>query len=208
MIDLIEPGRKVSIEREVWPVLAERGLHGYAHRGAYWMDIGTPERYLQGTADILAGRVQTRAGQASTRASIAVGERCDIAGEVRGPALLGAGVRVGRDARHRARRVLGPGVAVGAGAVIERSVVLDGAQIGARATVRDAILAPGAQRRRGRAGRPPARCSARASGRGGRRARAGRARRGDSELPEAAAHAPPRAAPPASACGRLHGACR
>lgn len=145
VIDLIEPGRRVSIEREVWPLLAQQGLRGYAHRDAYWMDIGTPERYLEGTADILAGHVRTRAGQALDERQIAIGERCDIAGEVRGPALLGDGVRVGEGAVVGPATVLGPGVEVGAGAVVERSVVLDGARVGAGATVRDAILAPGAQ---------------------------------------------------------------
>ncbi len=145
VLDLIEPGRRVSIEREVWPVLAERGLHGYAHRGAYWLDVGTPERYLQGTADILSGLVRTAAGQALDARRIAVGEGCDIAGEVRGPALLGAGVHVGQGAVVGPATVLGPGVVLEAGAVVERSVVLDGAHIGAGALVRDAIVAPGAR---------------------------------------------------------------
>lgn len=145
VLDLIEPGRKVSIEREVWPVLAERGLHGYAHRGAYWMDIGTPERYLEGTADILSGRVQTAAGQALDARRISVGENCDIAGEVRGPALLGDGVFMGEGSVAGPATVLGPGVVLEPGAVVERSVVLDGAIVGVGAVVRDSIIAPGAR---------------------------------------------------------------
>ena len=52
------PGRKVSIEGEVWPLLVGAGLYGYPSE-SYWMDIGTPERYLQGTFDILEGNVDT-----------------------------------------------------------------------------------------------------------------------------------------------------
>ena len=58
VLDLIPPDRNVSIEREVWPRLVGEGLFGFAAE-AYWLDIGTPERYLQGTFDILEGNVQT-----------------------------------------------------------------------------------------------------------------------------------------------------
>src|SRR3982750_3364470 len=58
VLDLIPAGRNVSIEREVWPRLVGDGLYGFV-ADAYWLDIGTPERYLQGTFDIIEGNVQT-----------------------------------------------------------------------------------------------------------------------------------------------------
>src|SRR5947209_19607852 len=39
-------GTNVSIEREVFPALIERGLYGHVTDG-YWLDVGTPQRYLQ-----------------------------------------------------------------------------------------------------------------------------------------------------------------
>src|SRR4051794_13453585 len=62
VLDLIPPDRNVSIEREVWPRLVGAGLYTYA-ADAYWLDIGTPERYLQATFDILEGNVQTAGGE-------------------------------------------------------------------------------------------------------------------------------------------------
>ncbi|MGH2962079.1 MAG: nucleotidyltransferase family protein, partial [Solirubrobacterales bacterium] len=56
VLDLVPEGREVSIEREVFPELAGTGLHGLRLPG-YWMDIGTPERYLQASWDILERRV-------------------------------------------------------------------------------------------------------------------------------------------------------
>ena len=52
VLDLIPPGEEVSIERDVFPRLVGDGLHGTCLDG-YWMDIGTPERYLQASWDIL-----------------------------------------------------------------------------------------------------------------------------------------------------------
>ena len=58
VLDLIPEGRAVSIEREVFPRLVGKGLYGHRLEG-YWMDIGTPERYLQASWDILERRVET-----------------------------------------------------------------------------------------------------------------------------------------------------
>ncbi len=144
VLDRIAPDRNVSIETVVWPQLVGDGLFAFASRGRYWMDIGTPDRYLEGTADILLGNVQTR-----------VAERLDVRGRslaegaaAPGAVIVGAviaeeGVRIGAGARIVGPTVLARGVSIGAGAVVERSVVLDGTRIAAGAFVSDAILAPG-----------------------------------------------------------------
>ena len=59
VLDLIAPDRNVSIEREVWPAARRRRALRLRRASAYWLDIGTPERYLQGTFDILEGNVRT-----------------------------------------------------------------------------------------------------------------------------------------------------
>ena len=56
---MIPPGRAVSFEREVFPLLAGHGLYGYEADG-YWVDIGQPQRYLEATWDLLAGRVESK----------------------------------------------------------------------------------------------------------------------------------------------------
>jgi mannose-1-phosphate guanylyltransferase len=121
VLELIAPGRQVSIEREVWPALIGAGLYGHRADG-YWLDIGTPERYLQGSFDIIAGAVTSDGRPAGD--SGAIGARCQIADD----ATIGDLV------------VLGDGVQVGSGASIERSVVLRDAQIGAGSVLRDTIV--------------------------------------------------------------------
>src|SRR5271166_3174243 len=58
VLELVPPDRNVSIEREVWPLLIGRGLYGFPS-DSYWLDIGTPGRYLQGTFDIIEGNVRS-----------------------------------------------------------------------------------------------------------------------------------------------------
>ncbi|MEJ7892068.1 MAG: NDP-sugar synthase [Solirubrobacteraceae bacterium] len=122
VLDLLEPGVKASIEREVFPRLVGNGLYARVS-DRYWLDIGTPDRYLQGTFDILSGTVATRVVADS---GVVVGTNCVNEGRVEGPAVLGSDVRVGP------------------GAVIERAVVLDGAVVGSDAVVRECVVCPGA----------------------------------------------------------------
>ena len=53
IFDYIESGKKVSLENDIFPKLAERGLlWGYFFEG-YFMDIGRPETYSQFKKDVL-----------------------------------------------------------------------------------------------------------------------------------------------------------
>ena len=56
VVERIPAGRAVSFEREIFPALVGDGLFGFPAEG-YWIDIGTPERYLAATWDLLSGRV-------------------------------------------------------------------------------------------------------------------------------------------------------
>jgi mannose-1-phosphate guanylyltransferase len=142
VLDRIPPDRNVSIEREVWPQLVGDGLYGFA-ADAYWLDIGTPERYLQGTFDILEGNVATGVSELLGPNYLSVGERVEAKGRIVPPALVDRGCTIGEGAHVGSLVVLGEGVSVGEGTTIERSVVLNGAEVGARCLLRDCIVAAG-----------------------------------------------------------------
>jgi mannose-1-phosphate guanylyltransferase len=145
VLDLVPTGQNVSIEREVWPRLVGQGLYGAVAENAYWMDIGTPERYLQGTFDILEGNVTTGVLEALGENLLAVGEGVQADGRIVPPAYVGPGCTIAAGAHVGSLVVLGAGVTVGAGARVERAVVLDGATIGAGCQVTDCVVAPRAR---------------------------------------------------------------
>ncbi len=126
VLDLIPPGENVSIERDVFPRLVGQALHGLRLDG-YWMDIGTPERYLQASWDILEDRVKTRVEPTGPGVLVAVD--ADVAG----------------DARIGPRAVVGPGCRIGPGAEVRESVLLDGCVVGQAARVTGSILSPGVE---------------------------------------------------------------
>jgi mannose-1-phosphate guanylyltransferase len=142
VLELVPPERNVSIEREVWPALIGEGLYGYPSE-AYWLDIGTPERYLKGTFDIIEGNVDTAVKERLGGDWLAIDEGAEISGRVIPPAVLERGVRVAQGAHVGSLAVLAGDVSIGAGATVERAVILNGAEIGEGCVLRDCIIAAG-----------------------------------------------------------------
>jgi mannose-1-phosphate guanylyltransferase len=141
--EMAPSGSRISIERDLFPRLVDGGLYGYEASG-YWMDIGTPQRYLQATWDILESEVDTAVGEAIAEAGGVLCPESLPDGAVHGPAVIGPGCAISAGASVTGRTVLGAGVTVAAGATIDSSVVLDGATVGAFTRVNRSIIGPGA----------------------------------------------------------------
>ena len=140
VIEAIPAGRPVSFEREIFPALAGVSLFGYLADEPYWIDIGTPERYLEATWDLLAGRMPSSLPPRDETGSLVL-DGSLVAGAHVGPqSVLGRSCSVGTDARVE-RAVLHDRVIVGADAAVRESVLAErvrvgeGAQVGPRAMV-------------------------------------------------------------------------
>jgi mannose-1-phosphate guanylyltransferase len=142
VVDLIPSGRAVSFEREVFPQMVGAGLYGW-HADGYWIDIGTPERYLEATWDLLAGRVESTLPERDETGSL-VYEGSLTSGAHIGPqSVLGPHCSVGPDAAIE-RSVLHQRVIVGGDAIVRSSIVGAGARIGERVHMQDAVIGAGA----------------------------------------------------------------
>jgi mannose-1-phosphate guanylyltransferase len=139
VIESIPAGRAVSFEREVFPGLVGNGLYGYLAEG-YWIDIGTPERYLESTWDLLSGRVKSKLPPRDETGSL-VDESCLVSGAHVGPqSVLGRHCSVGSDSRVE-RSVLHDRVTVGADATVRECVLAEGVRVGQRAVVESGAMA-------------------------------------------------------------------
>ena len=130
VLDRIPAGRRVNVERETFPALVADGRLYARADDAYWVDVGTPERYLQANLDVLDG-LRPFGFEPSGPST--------VLGDIRPPAHLEEGVVVAEGAVVH-RSFLGRGVAVGPGARVEHSVVLAGAIVGPSAVVRHSIV--------------------------------------------------------------------
>jgi len=142
LLDHIPRGRSVSIERETYPLLLQTGYKMAVYsRCSYWLDLGTPQKYLKVHRDILEGLIR-------------VGE-CDFTldkkhisktAKVHPTARIVEPVYIGDDAEIGSNAVVGPGSAVyrgavvGSGATVIGSVVWDNVKIENGAWVENSVL--------------------------------------------------------------------
>ncbi len=150
-------GEAISVERQVFPALIGSGRPVYGFlSGAYWLDLGTPEKYLQAHFDILEGKVD---GERYPAPYVAEGAAVDLRAHLGRWVVVGAGARVGAGAEiddsvlhpgaevaHGARvvgSILGPRSVVGAGATVSGSALAEGARVPAGAVIDDAKVSAG-----------------------------------------------------------------
>jgi len=132
-LDRVTPHVQVSIEREIFPQMVEESTLYAGAFDDYWLDIGTPESYLQANLDLLdaefdgqsfiAGTAQV--GMADCRRSV-IGRECTVS-----------------DSATVIDSVLLPGASVDDGAVVERSVVGEHSRVGSKASLRNLTVVGG-----------------------------------------------------------------
>lgn len=141
----IPAGRPVSVEREVFPKLLTDGsrVYGYVDH-SYWRDMGTPEDFVRGSADLVRGIAPSplldgARGEALVHPSAGVGSGALLIGGT----VIGRGVEIGAGARLDGAVVF-DGAVIEAGATIERSIIGFGVRVGPRALIRDGVIGDGA----------------------------------------------------------------
>ncbi len=138
VLDLIPEQENVSIERQIFPKLIGRGLYAWEDRN-YWLDIGTPERYLQATYDIIEQRVDS--GEAQDKSGAIQDGSDDGSGRI----VVGDGTEVSSNTRLVGPSSIGSGCEIGPGVVIERAVIHDNCMIGSNSTISESVIGTGAR---------------------------------------------------------------
>jgi NDP-sugar pyrophosphorylase family protein len=131
-----------SIERSFFPSLIDRAETFVAHvyRG-YWIDIGTPEKYMQVHKDILDGRYHaTPLGRSGPAPWIAPGARVEEGATIDGPCFVDDGTVIKAGARIGPHAVIGRQCQIEEHATVDHSIVWANTRISQEAVVRRAIL--------------------------------------------------------------------
>jgi mannose-1-phosphate guanylyltransferase len=145
VFDRIPKGRAVSVEREVFPQLLSDGLKvcGYVD-ATYWRDMGTPDDFVRGSADLVRGIAPSPAlgGQRGEKL-VHDGAAVSPGALLIGGTVVGRGAEIGAGARLDGA-VIFDGAQIAAGAVVERSIIGFGARLRPRALIRDGVIGDGA----------------------------------------------------------------
>lgn len=118
VLDRIPPRQKVSIERVVFPAMVEAGTLYAVQEAGYWIDAGTPATYLKVALDLVNG--------------------------VRGTEPAVAADAIVHPEARIVDSIIGAGAEIGAGAIVERSMIQAGATVARGARVVDSIVGPNA----------------------------------------------------------------
>ena len=122
----IPPRTSFSFERELFPQLLEQGEPVYAYPSSgYWIDIGTPQKYLQLNQDLLAGKARSQNYGLTPHIEVLLGDKTSLnpRAQIKGPTVIGSGCTIQEDA------------------LIEQSVIWQQVKIGRRAKVKNSIVA-------------------------------------------------------------------
>ncbi|MFZ3557932.1 MULTISPECIES: sugar phosphate nucleotidyltransferase [unclassified Streptomyces] len=145
VIDTIPAGRPVSVERETFPDLLASGAHlqGMVD-STYWLDLGTPQAFVRGSADLVMGRAPSPAvpGRRGDRLVLPSARVAPDAKLTEGT-VVSEGALIGEGARISGSAIL-PDAVIEPGAVITDSLVGTAARVGARTTLKDAVIGDGA----------------------------------------------------------------
>jgi mannose-1-phosphate guanylyltransferase len=136
ILSRIGPHTFSMFERDVFPPLLEEGqvMHGYPFQD-YWIDMGTPDKYLRLHHDLLrrheGGNGVKLDGESFVHSSA----------RIEGPAMIGEGCSIGGNSIVRGPAVLGARCCVEEGAVVEGAVLWQDCHIGKGAKLRGCLLA-------------------------------------------------------------------
>lgn len=143
-LSLMPRGVNVSIERSFFPSLIARGdlVRAHTHRG-YWIDIGTPDKYLQVHRDILRGRFPVRL-EAEPRDGgyVHPKARLDPDALLEGPFFVGPGCHLEAGARVGPDATLVSDIRIAKNATVRDAVLWRGSEIGESARIEGAVLGP------------------------------------------------------------------
>ncbi len=136
IFDYITPGRKTSIEREVFPVLASSGrLYGYKYAGE-WFDIGRFEEYTRANAAILSKL-------SGKKPIVAPGSKVGSGARLIPPLIVGSKSVVRENATLGPNTSVGGSVVIGEDSRISNSILFDKAHLGRKSIITGSIVGEG-----------------------------------------------------------------
>lgn len=140
----VPPAVNYSFEHGLFLVLLQTSDPMYAYpSNAYWIDIGTPSKYITVHHDILLGQIKRPLSGEQIEEGVTAGEGCKIhpSAKLRGPILLGENVIVERNAVINGPAVIGDCCVIGAESIIEDAVIWKNTTIHSRVMLKKCVIA-------------------------------------------------------------------
>ncbi len=139
----VPAGSHYMFEQGLFPLLLERDelICSYPFPG-YWLDMGTPEKYLRLNGDLLLAKTSSTLVKELGREEVDCGADTTIhpSAKIVGPAVIGSRCRIGPRVHLKGPVVVGPDCHVDEGAHLESTLLWSGVTIGAGARLKQCVV--------------------------------------------------------------------
>jgi len=143
VLELAPEGQRYSFERGLFPLALSKGyrVYGYFY-DSYWLDVGTPEKYIAVHHDIALGKIKYEFPYPERGEGIYTGKNVKYSDKniVSGPVVIGDGTVIEPGAVIRPLSVIGNNCYIKQGAAISGAVIFDNCTVGRNSHITDSII--------------------------------------------------------------------
>ena len=146
MLSYIPGGVASDISTQIYPRLMEQGARiGSIVSDSYWMDVGTPTRYLLANMNVMSGEYVPDFSWPTEEFLLIEGPAMKWGeGRIEPPVLIGPDVVIQKNAQVGPFTVIMPGATLGNNAVARESILFPGGVIDEDSILKRCIVGPGA----------------------------------------------------------------
>lgn len=143
LMKMVPEGKRYSFERELFPMVLDEGykIYGYVSN-SYWLDVGTPQKYLTAHYDVLEKKIDFKFLYKEVMENIYIGKDSKYSKDnfVSGPVVIGKGTRIEKGVKIMPLTVIGNGCTISEGTEISESIILNNCKIGEECLMKESII--------------------------------------------------------------------
>jgi mannose-1-phosphate guanylyltransferase len=138
VLSYVPPATNSTFEHHLFPLLLEKGEPILSYKSTdYWIDIGTPEKYLKVTHDLLSGKAPSLS---IYNAQISANSQVHPSARIEGPVLIGEGCIIAQGAKVKGPAALGLRCQVDEDAAIEGAILWQESRVGKKALLKNCVV--------------------------------------------------------------------
>lgn len=140
---LVPEGKKYSFERELFPEVLDKGYRVFGYvSNYYWLDVGTPRKYLMAHWDVLYKKVSFKFPYKEVMENIYIGKDTKYlkSNFVSGPVVIGEKTKIEKNAKIMPLTVIGNGCYISGGTEVSESIIFNNCKIGEKCLIKKAII--------------------------------------------------------------------
>jgi mannose-1-phosphate guanylyltransferase len=141
ILNLIPANKHFMFERDVFPQLVAEGkpVFGYVS-DSYWIDMGTPEKYLSLNNDILTGKFKMK-GFIPDSQYLDPSTKVDSSAQLTGAIIIDKNCIIGKGVQLKGPLSIGASCQINENSVLEKSILWNDIKVGNNSVISESIIA-------------------------------------------------------------------